>query len=29
MKSAIRDPFARAVDAGHGDLDVSTTYLEH
>ena len=29
MKSAIRDHFARAVDAGHGDLDMSATYLEH
>ncbi|MEO7352695.1 MAG: NAD(P)-dependent oxidoreductase, partial [Marmoricola sp.] len=25
----IREHFARAVDAGHGDLDMSATYLEH
>ena len=29
MLPAIRDHFARAVDAGHGDLDMSATYLEH
>ena len=29
MMPAIRDHFARAVDAGHGDLDMSATYLEH
>jgi 3-hydroxyisobutyrate dehydrogenase len=26
---AIRDHFVRAVDAGHGDLDMAATYLEH
>jgi 3-hydroxyisobutyrate dehydrogenase len=25
----VRDHFARAVDAGHGDLDMAATYLEH
>jgi 3-hydroxyisobutyrate dehydrogenase len=29
LMPAIRDHFARAVDAGHGDLDMSATYLEH
>ena len=29
MMPAIRDHFARAVDAGHGELDMSATYLEH
>jgi 3-hydroxyisobutyrate dehydrogenase len=29
MMPAIREHFARAVDAGHGDLDMSATYLEH
>ena len=25
----VREHFARAVDAGHGDLDMAATYLEH
>jgi len=29
LMPAIRDHFARAVEAGHGDLDMSATYLEH
>jgi 3-hydroxyisobutyrate dehydrogenase len=29
LMPAIRNHFARAVDAGHGDLDMSATYLEH
>jgi hemerythrin superfamily protein len=29
MMPAIRAHFARAVDAGHGDLDMSATFLEH
>jgi 3-hydroxyisobutyrate dehydrogenase len=29
LMPAIRAHFARAVDAGHGDLDMSATYLEH
>ena len=29
LMPAIRDHFARAVDAGHGDLDMSASYLEH
>jgi 3-hydroxyisobutyrate dehydrogenase len=29
LMPAIREHFARAVEAGHGDLDMSATYLEH
>jgi len=29
LMPAIRDHFARAIDAGHGELDMSATYLEH
>jgi 3-hydroxyisobutyrate dehydrogenase len=29
LMPGIREHFARAVDAGHGDLDMSATYLEH
>lgn len=29
LMPGIRDHFARAVDAGHGELDMSATYLEH
>ena len=29
LMPSIREHFARAVDAGHGDLDMSATYLEH
>ncbi|MET0997281.1 MAG: NAD(P)-dependent oxidoreductase [Marmoricola sp.] len=29
LMPAIREHLARAVDAGHGDLDMSATYLEH
>jgi 3-hydroxyisobutyrate dehydrogenase len=29
LMPAIRAHFARAVDAGHGDLDMAATYLEH
>jgi 3-hydroxyisobutyrate dehydrogenase len=29
LMPAIREHFARAVDAGHGELDMSATYLEH
>ena len=29
LMPAIRNHLARAVDAGHGDLDMSATYLEH
>lgn len=29
LMPAIRDHLARAVDAGHGDLDMAATYIEH
>jgi 3-hydroxyisobutyrate dehydrogenase len=29
LMPGIRNHFARAVDAGHGDLDMSATYIEH
>ncbi len=29
LMPAVRDHLARAVDAGHGDLDMAATYLEH
>ena len=29
LMPSIREHFARAVEAGHGDLDMSATYLEH
>lgn len=29
LMPAVRKHFARAVDAGHGDLDMAVTYLEH